>query len=285
MRVVKSVADLKSAVTALRRQGNSIVFVPTMGNLHDGHLRLMDEGRSRGDAVIASIYVNPAQFGPGEDYKTYPRTEQEDLEQLRNHEVSLVFTPGDADVYPRGVEAQTRVEVPGLSDILCGASRPGHFRGVTTVVNRLFNLVVPDIAVFGRKDYQQLLLIQLMVQDLGLPVEIVGVDTVREEDGLAMSSRNAYLTQKQRAIAPQLYETLRELVGQIESGARIPKQEAAAVERLEKAGFKPEYISVRRRADLAAPGKGDRELVVLAAARLGRARLIDNIEFSLNESP
>jgi pantoate--beta-alanine ligase len=285
MILVKSVPELRKAVTELRVGGKRIAFVPTMGNLHAGHIRLVEAARRRADAVVASIYVNPLQFGANEDLAAYPRTPREDRAALTAAGTDLLFAPGDADMVPRGLDIMTRVEVPGLSDILCGASRPGHFRGVTTVVNRLFNLVQPDVALFGKKDYQQLLLIRLMVSDLGMPVEILGVDTVREPDGLAMSSRNGYLTPEQRRLAPGLYATLRDLVGQIQEqempAEGYARREAEAMQRLAAGGFRPDYVSVRRQVDLAAPERGDRQLVILAAAWLGRARLIDNLEVGL----
>lgn len=283
MHVSATVADLKERVTALRAEGKRIAFVPTLGNLHAGHRQLMLEARHHAQAVIASIYVNPLQFGANEDFGAYPRTPESDRQMLEDAGVDLVFMPDDEQMYPRGRAAQTVVEVPGVSDILCGAQRPGHFRGVTTVVNRLFNLVTPDVALFGKKDYQQLLLIRLMVADLGLPVDIVGVDTVRAADGLALSSRNAYLSAQERRVAPQLYATLMALRSRVMAvGSLPPGAETEAAQTLASAGFRPEYVSVRRQADLAAPGPEDRKWVILAAAWLGRTRLIDNIEVDLN---
>lgn len=285
MILVKSVLELRKSVTELRAGGKRIAFVPTMGNLHAGHVQLVREARRHADVVVVSIYVNPLQFGKNEDLNAYPRTVREDRAALAAAGADLLFLPGDADVYPRGLEAMTRIEVPGVSDILCGMFRPGHFRGVATVVNRLFNLVQPDAALFGKKDYQQLLVIRLMTSDLGMPVEIIGVDTVRDADGLALSSRNGYLTLSERAQAPRLYATLRTLAGQIRDQP-VPARgyaahEAEAMRVLESAGFRPEYVSLRRRLDLAMPGSEDRELVILAAAWLGRARLIDNLELDL----
>jgi len=290
MQIATSVAALQGEIVRLRAAGRRIAFVPTMGNLHAGHRRLMDEARRHADAVVASIYVNPLQFGPSEDYAAYPRTPDEDQALLAAAGVDLLFRPDDAAIYPRGREASTRVEVPGVSDILCGAARPGHFRGVATVVNRLLHLVTPDAALFGKKDYQQLLVIRLMASDFGLPIEIVGVDTVRDSDGLALSSRNGYLTAEQRSVAPRLYATLQALAGQIKKApdlraAHLGQIEAQAAEQLAGAGFRPDYISVRRRDDLAAPQPADRRLVLLAAAWLGRARLIDNLELELQAAP
>ena len=274
MIVARTVAELKIARAAL--QGR-VAFVPTMGNLHAGHIALVQAARARADQVVASIFVNRMQFGPREDFASYPRTPEADAAKLRDAGVAILFQPDERQMYPRGVEGHTFIEVPGLSDVLCGAVRPGHFRGVATVVNRLFNLVAPDVALFGKKDYQQWRIIERMVADLGMPIEIVGLDTVREPDGLAMSSRNQYLSPTERAVAGALYATLVAFA----RGPRPPDwsdAEAAALTHLAAAGFAPEYVSVRRQADLATPAVGD-SLVVLAAARLGRARLIDNLEF------
>lgn len=282
MIVVETVSNLRREMAKLRQQGRRIAFVPTMGNLHAGHLKLVQVARQHADAVVASIYVNPLQFGPKEDLAAYPRTPDEDKKGLDAEKTDLLFMPTDAEMYPRGLDVMTKVEVPALGDILCGKFRPGHFRGVTTVVNRLFNLVQPDVAVFGKKDYQQLMLIKLMVADLGLPIEIVGVDTVREADGLAMSSRNNYLSPTERQAAPKLYAALNRLRDRIvkEGGVRSG-MEADAVHELESAGFRPDYLSVRRAADLAEAGAQDKALVILAAAWLGRTRLIDNLEVTV----
>jgi pantoate--beta-alanine ligase len=284
MIVVNTVADLKRQIARLRSNKQRIAFVPTMGNLHAGHRVLMEQAHRYADAVAASVYVNPLQFGPAEDFTSYPRTPDADRELLRAAGVDILFLPDENQGYPRGRRGQTIVEVPGLSDILCGAARPGHFRGVTTVVARLFNLVTPDVALFGKKDYQQWLLIRLMVSDLGLPIEIIGIDTVRADDGLALSSRNSYLSAAERRIAPRLYATLRAMAdGMVKVSRAIPALETEACGTLKQAGFQPEYVSVRRRGDLASPGDHDRELVILAAAKLGHARLIDNIELDLNQ--
>jgi pantoate--beta-alanine ligase len=283
MKIVRDIDELKQAVAGLKAGGRRVAFVPTMGNLHVGHLRLVEEAGRLADAVVASIYVNPTQFGPNEDFAAYPRTPEEDRRRLEEAGLALLFMPDDAAVYPRGMEAHTRVEVPGISDILCGAARPGHFRGVATVVSRLLNLVGPDVAVFGKKDYQQLLVIRLMVADLAIPVEIVGVDTVREADGLACSSRNAYLTPAEREIAPRLYAILLQLRARIlDAGGPSAAIGKEGFDALARAGLAPEYVSVRRQQDLAEAGPGDRDLVILAAARLGRARLIDNLEVRVN---
>ena len=287
MIVAQSVAELKREVARLRAAGRRIAFVPTMGNLHAGHRHLMEQARWHADAVVASIYVNPLQFGPQEDFSAYPRTPEQDRTLLADAKVEVLFLPDDIAIYPRGRAVSTRVEVPGLSDMLCGAARPGHFRGVATVVHRLLQLVSPDVALFGKKDYQQLLVIRLMSTDFDLPIEIIGVDTVRDADGLAMSSRNGYLSPEERRIAPKLYATLQALAGQIQGApwSSIADHEAQAAEQLEIAGFRPDYVSVRRQQDLAIPGPADRQLVILAAAWLGRTRLIDNLELDRKTAP
>lgn len=283
MITIDTVAGLKEQIARLRHGGKRVAFVPTMGNLHAGHVRLMQEARQHAQVVVASIYVNPLQFSHNEDFDAYPRTPAHDKVVLLSAGVNVLFKPTEAEVYPRGHAAQTFVEVPGLSDDLCGAFRPGHFRGVTTVVNRLFDLVAPDVAIFGKKDYQQWLLIRLMVADLGLPVEIVGVDTVREPDGLAMSSRNNYLTPAERKVAPMMFEalcTMRDRV--LRHGSVTREAEEAAMESLKAHGFRPDYVSVRRQKDLAEPQAEDHQLVILVAAWLGKTRLIDNLEFEVN---
>ena len=271
------IATLRERIAAWRRAGERVGFVPTMGNLHAGHLALVAEARRLAERVVVSIFVNPLQFGPQEDFAAYPRTLARDQELLAGAGTDLLFAPTVEAVYPRGQAEQTRVEVPGISDILCGASRPGHFVGVATVVCKLFNMVQPDLAVFGEKDFQQLLVIRLMTLDLSLPVTIQGLATVREADGLAMSSRNGYLTAEERVRAPALYQTLRRGAERLRQGLDIAIVEGLAGEEIAAAGFSPDYVSVRRAADLGLPQAGDRELVVLAAARLGRARLIDNV--------
>jgi len=278
MKTVETIRDLRRQMAAWRAAGESAALVPTMGNLHGGHLELVREARRRADRVVVSIFVNPLQFGAGEDFEAYPRTLRQDAERLEHARADLLFAPSSEELYPQRREAQTRVEVPGLSGILCGASRPGHFAGVATVVCKLFNLVQPDLALFGEKDFQQLLVIRRMTEDLCIPVEIVGVATVREPDGLARSSRNGYLTPEERCRAPALYRILRETAAAVENGDRdYPALEAGAAEKLTSAGFEPDYVSIRRAADLAAPKRHERDLVILAAARLGRARLIDNL--------
>ena len=277
MELVEQIPTLRARVGTWRRADQRVAFVPTMGTLHAGHLALVREALRLADRVVVSIFVNPLQFGPTEDFGAYPRTLEQDCALLEAAGTHLLFAPPVAAVYPRGQAGQTRVEVPGISDILCGASRPGHFVGVATVVCKLFNMVQPDLAVFGEKDFQQLLVIRLMTQDLSLPVAIQGLATVREPDGLAMSSRNGYLTREERARAPALYQTLLRAGERLRAGVAIAEVERLAAEEISAAGFGPDYCSVRRAGDLALAGSEDRELVVLAAARLGRARLIDNL--------
>ncbi|MCC6208877.1 MAG: pantoate--beta-alanine ligase [Gammaproteobacteria bacterium] len=265
-----------------RRAGETVAFVPTMGNLHVGHLELVRAARGLADHVVVSVFVNPLQFNDGADLAAYPRTPEEDRALLEAAGVDALFMPDAAVVYPHGMAEATRIEVPGLSTILCGEFRPGHFAGVATVVVALFNLVRSDTAVFGEKDYQQLLIIRRLVEDLHFPLRILGVATVREEDGLAYSSRNRYLTPTERRQAPELYRALCGVRDGILEGRRnYSSLEESAQRRLEAAGFRPEYLVVRRAADLAPAESGDRELRVLAAARLGKARLIDNIGITL----
>ncbi|AKH19377.1 pantoate--beta-alanine ligase [Sedimenticola thiotaurini] len=282
MITVETVADLRHTVAKWHRAGERVVLVPTMGNLHEGHLDLVREARALGDRVVVSIFVNPLQFGAGEDFASYPRTLFDDSDKLSAVETDLLFTPQVEEMYPRSQQEQTRVEVPGLSDLYCGTSRPGHFVGVATVVCKLFNMVQPDLALFGEKDYQQLLVIRRMVEDLSLPVEIHGLPTVREVDGLARSSRNGYLSEAERSIAPSLYRQLQQTAEAIKQGQRdYAALESAAMSQLESEGFTPDYYAICRAADLAQPEPEDRELVILAAAYLGKARLIDNIQLNL----
>jgi pantoate--beta-alanine ligase len=282
METVTNTIQLRRHVAALRARGERSAFVPTMGNLHAGHLELVRQARLQADHVIVSIFVNPAQFGPQEDYKNYPHTPEHDRDCLQEAGTDLLFQPGVEEIYPQGTDRTTFVEVPGLNRSLEGEHRPGHFNGVTTVVAKLFNLVQPDVAVFGEKDYQQLLLIRRMVADLCMPITIVGVATVREADGLAMSSRNGYLAPAERALAPGLYAVLGRVKNRLETGGEaLAVVERDALSELAAAGFLPDYVSVRRRADLAAPQPGDTALIALAAARLGTARLIDNIFISI----
>ena len=278
MRTVHALDELRAWRAAARDTG-PVAFVPTMGNLHEGHLSLVRAARELADQVVVSIFVNPMQFGAGEDFDSYPRTLERDSALLADAGLDLLFAPTVATMYPTPPDRQTRVEVPGLSDILCGATRPGHFVGVATVVCKLFNMVQPDVAVFGRKDFQQLLVIRRMVADLALPVRIVGIDTHREPDGLAMSSRNGYLKPDERRIAPALHAALADTAGLLRLGAAdIAALEIQAAERIDAAGLRTDYVAIRRAADLQPPGPDDRDLVILAAAYLGQARLIDNLE-------
>jgi pantoate--beta-alanine ligase len=278
MRKVETIAALRAVVAVWRGAGERVAFVPTMGNLHDGHLELAREARRRAHRVVASIFVNPLQFAPQEDFANYPRTLEADARKLADAGVQLLFLPDVATVYPDSQEAHTRVLVPGLSDILCGRSRPGHFIGVATVVCKLLNMIQPDLMLLGEKDFQQLLVVRRMVRDLCIPVEIVGVPTVREADGLAMSSRNGYLSAAERQRAPALFQALRRLAEAVRAGCRdFPRLEREAGAWIDAAGLRTDYVSVRRVADLAAPGADATALVVLAAAYLGRARLIDNL--------
>jgi len=284
MDIYSRIEELRATVRGWRRDGQVIGFVPTMGNLHDGHLSLIDMARQRADKVVASIFVNPLQFGEGEDFSSYPRTEERDRGLLEDNGCDGLFMPAVKELYPEGGMPVTIVEVPELSNILCGAHRPGHFRGVTTVVAKLFNLVEPDLAVFGEKDYQQLVVIRRMVEDLCFPVEIVPAPTGREPDGLAMSSRNQYLTESERRTAPSMYRELQRVARVISEGERdLGKACDAAVAALWEEGFRPDYFEVRRASNLAEVGADDRDLVILAAARLGRARLIDNVRLRLPE--
>jgi pantoate--beta-alanine ligase len=256
-----------------------VALVPTMGNLHRGHLSLVALARQHVPRTVVTVFVNPTQFGPTEDFATYPRTPAPDAGLLAAAGADALFLPGVDAVYPAGTEAATRVEVPELSTILCGAHRPGHFAGVTSVVARLLNMVVPDIAVFGEKDFQQLAVIRRMVSDLHFPVRVLGAPTVREPDGLALSSRNQYLTAAERQAAPALQATLASCAAALTAGRRdYAALEAGALVTLETAGFRPDYVAIRTLAGLQVPAPGDQGLVVLAAATLGRARLIDNVQ-------
>lgn len=273
---------LRERLDGWRRDGLRIGLVPTMGNLHEGHLALVRAASAEADRVVTSIFVNPLQFAPGEDFDAYPRTLDEDLDRLSAADCALVFVPTEATMYPNGRQLATRVEVPGLSDILCGTLRPGHFSGVATVVARLFNLVQPEIAVFGAKDFQQLAIIRRMVEDLHFRVRIVAVPTRREADGLAMSSRNSYLTAAERRRAPAIYQALAEAARALAGGRRdFVALQQAGMENMRSAGLEPEYFEIRRPQGLEPPAPTDRSLVVLAAARLGRARLIDNLAVDL----
>jgi pantoate--beta-alanine ligase len=279
MDTVTTIAAVRERVRAWRAAGQRVAFVPTMGNLHAGHISLIELARQRGDRFVASIFVNPMQFGPNEDYAHYPRTPTADERMLAEAGCDLMFMPDVAEIYPRGIEHDTRVTVPELSGVLDGEYRPGHFDGVTTIVAKLFNIVSPDLAVFGEKDFQQLTLIRRMVADLCVPIEIVGAPTVRETDGLAMSSRNQYLTSEERSVAPRLYEALSRVAARIKAGdSDFASLEKAEVAGLVARGFRPDYLTVRDARTLMPASADSKHIVVLVAARLGKARLIDNLQ-------
>jgi pantoate--beta-alanine ligase len=279
MQTLTRIADLRALVHGWRMAGETIAFVPTMGNLHAGHASLIAAAHHHGRRVVASVFVNPLQFGPNEDYAAYPRTPDEDAALLESQGVDALLLPTVEEMYPRGIPTSTVVEVPGISDILCGAFRPGHFRGVATVVVKLLNLVQPDVAIFGEKDYQQLTIIRRAVEDLCLPVRIVGAPTVRADDGLALSSRNRYLDDDERVLAPELYRALDRARRRLTDGdTDLASIETEGLESLRAAGFRPDYFEVRTAGTLERPRGRDVDLVVLTAARLRRARLIDNVQ-------
>ena len=282
MNMVKTLRELRAAVAQARAEGKQIGFVPTMGNLHAGHVSLVEIAAQRADFVVASIFVNPLQFGAGEDLDKYPRTLAADQEKLLAAGCHLLFHPDVAEIYPHGMGDQTRVSVPGVSKGLCGASRPGHFEGVATVVTKLFNMVQPDLAVFGEKDYQQLAVIRALVQDLNMPIQIIGAPTQRAEDGLALSSRNGYLSDEQRATAPALYRGLQTIAEELRRGARdYARLIETAQAQQRTAGFIPDYLEIRNAVTLRPAQIDDRHLVILTAAQLGSTRLIDNLVVEL----
>ena len=278
MQITETSESLREQLADWRQSGEHIALVPTMGNLHDGHLSLVEIARQHAERVVVSIFVNPTQFGDGDDFATYPKTLELDKRRLKRANVDLLFVPNIETMYPFGIDNATSVTVPVLTDELCGSFRPGHFDGVTSVVSRLFGLVQPDVAIFGEKDFQQLMVIRRLVKDMSLPVEIIAGPTRREEDELALSSRNQYLTEEERTIAPQLYATLKKIGEGLQSGKRnYTKMEQQAVNDLEALGFKPDYVSIRRAENLGEPDRDTDELVVLVAAHLGKSRLIDNL--------
>lgn len=278
MQQISNLNELRKVRQQWQQEGLSVALVPTMGNLHSGHLKLVKKARELADRVIVSIYVNPMQFGANEDLDSYPRTLIDDMRALQELGVEAVLTPENHDIYPRGLEQQTTVAVPGISEILCGASRPGHFQGVATIVCKLFNMVQPEHAVFGEKDFQQLQVIRLMVQDLSIPVTVHGVATEREDNGLAKSSRNGYLTDEQKQTAMVIYQQLQQTAEQIRQGSIDLRQlEADASNSIQNAGLNVEYFTIRRREDLQPAEDAESELVILAAAKLGNTRLIDNL--------
>lgn len=290
MNKVERVSSLRAAVSAARKDKKTIGFVPTMGNLHEGHLELVRQAKQRAEFVVVSIFVNPTQFGANEDLDNYPSTPEEDARSLAELGADLLFLPNQKTMYPTALEDQTVVYVPNIGDLYCGKDRPEHFYGVTTVVSRLFNMVQPDIAVFGNKDYQQLTIIRRMVEDLAYPIQIVGVETVRSEEGLALSSRNGYLRAAELKAAPSLARQLQAMAAQLQEKTTVPSKkwlrelEQAAKAALESKGFKPQYVTVCRQSDLQPAKRGDTRLVILAAAQLGKARLIDNLEVLLPEA-
>lgn len=281
METIARPGELRRRVLNWRGEGKRIAFVPTMGNLHAGHGNLVKQATQNADRVIVSIFVNPLQFGPNEDFAAYPRTPDEDRQLLERLNADLLFTPEVDDMYPRGQGATARVQVPDIDSILCGAFRPGHFTGVATIVTKLLNLVQPDVAFFGEKDFQQLMIIRRAATDLCMPVEIVGVPTMREADGLAMSSRNRYLSAQERKLAPLIFKELENARRAIEGGSReFGALEQAGASALQRAGFRPDYFSVRDAATLGDP-PATGEVVILTAARIGKARLIDNVRAPL----
>ncbi|HGD8302678.1 TPA: pantoate--beta-alanine ligase [Escherichia coli] len=277
MLIIETLPLLRQQIRRLRMEGKRVALVPTMGNLHDGHMKLVDEAKARADVVVVSIFVNPMQFDRPEDLARYPRTLQEDCEKLNKRKVDLVFAPSVKEIYPNGTETHTYVDVPGLSTMLEGASRPGHFRGVSTIVSKLFNLVQPDIACFGEKDFQQLALIRKMVADMGFDIEIVGVPIMRAKDGLALSSRNGYLTAEQRKIAPGLYKVLSSIADKLQAGERdLDEIITIAGQELNEKGFRADDIQIRDADTLLEVSETSKRAVILVAAWLGDARLIDN---------
>ncbi|OAT34470.1 pantoate--beta-alanine ligase [Buttiauxella brennerae ATCC 51605] len=282
MLIIETIPLLRQQIRRWRQEGKRIALVPTMGNLHDGHMKLVDDAKSRADVVVTTIFVNPMQFDRPDDLTRYPRTLQEDCEKLNRRKVDLVFAPAPADIYPQGLDSQTFVEVPGLSTMLEGASRPGHFRGVSTIVSKLFNMVQPDIACFGEKDFQQVAVIRKMVADMGYDIEIIGVPTVRAKDGLALSSRNGYLTAEQRKIAPGLHKVMQSLADKLRAGERDTEEMLAiAATELNEKGFRSDDLQIRDADTLLELDVESKRAVVLMAAWLGQARLIDNVQVDL----
>ena len=282
MLIIETLPLLRQHIRRLRQEGKRVALVPTMGNLHDGHMKLVDEAKAQADVVIVSIFVNPMQFDRPEDLVRYPRTLQEDCEKLNKRKVDYIFAPAVEEIYPQGLEGQTYVDVPGLSTMLEGASRPGHFRGVSTIVSKLFNLIQPDVACFGEKDFQQLALIRKMVADMGYDIEIVGVPIIRAKDGLALSSRNGYLTAEQRKIAPGLYKVMSRIGEKLQAGERdLEEIIAIAAQELNEKGFRADDIQIRDADTLLELTESSQRAVILVAAWLGQARLIDNQSVTL----
>ncbi len=277
MDIIDSKQAMQERLEEWRGQGEHVALVATMGNLHAGHISLIDLAREHAERIVVTVYVNPTQFGDDEDFADYPRTIERDTMRLKKIGADVLFVPSDETVYPFGHDRATVVSVPGLTEHFCGSSRPGHFDGVTTVMARLFAIVQPDVAVFGQKDYQQQLVIRYMTEDLGLPIRIITAPTVRDDDGLAMSSRNQYLTEDERKIAPRLHEVIGQIGADLQNGEQdFDKLEVDGAKELEAQGFKVDYLAIRRAEDLTEPNRDSDELVILAAAHLGAARLIDN---------
>ncbi|CCG88202.1 pantoate--beta-alanine ligase [Erwinia piriflorinigrans] len=284
MLIIETLPMLRREVRRWRQDGKRVALVPTMGNLHDGHMTLVDEARERADIVIVSIFVNPMQFERPDDLARYPRTLQQDCEKLNRRGVDLVFSPAPGDIYPQGLDEQTFVDVPSLSTLLEGASRPGHFRGVSTIVSKLFNLVQPDLACFGEKDYQQLALIRRMVADMGYDIDIIGVPTVRAKDGLALSSRNGYLTAEERKIAPELSKVMQQIAERLIQGERhIEETIAHAENALAEKGLRADGLAIVDADTLLPLNVDSQRAVILMAAWLGKARLIDNQQVDLTQ--
>ncbi|HBF46876.1 pantoate--beta-alanine ligase [Shewanella sp. SR41-2] len=284
MITTSAISTIREHVKTWRSKGETVAFVPTMGNLHQGHITLVNEAKKRADHVVVSIFVNPMQFSANEDLDGYPRTLEQDSDKLMAAGTEILFTPTPEIIYPKGLAQQTYIEVPEIGDELCGASRPGHFRGVATIVAKLFNIVQPDIALFGRKDFQQLMIIKTMVEDLSMPIDVIGVETIREQSGLAMSSRNGYLTIEEKHSAATLKQALDSIVNAIQRGEATQQAITTAKTLLITAGFTPDYLEVRNANTLRQVTAADSELVVIGAAYLGKARLIDNVSFSRHSS-
>ncbi|MGJ8691134.1 MAG: pantoate--beta-alanine ligase [Thalassotalea sp.] len=278
MITVNNIQALREQISAWRKQGLTIGFVPTMGNLHAGHISLVAEAKKHADKIVASIFVNPMQFGVNEDIDSYPRTLADDQQKLSAQGTDLLFTPTADMIYPKGLDKQSYIEVPNVSEGYCGESRPGHFRGVATIVCKLFNLVQPDVACFGLKDYQQVQVIQTMVEDFSMPITIIPVATVREESGLALSSRNNYLTPAEKAIAPALNQSMQWLAQELKHNQAYDELIQQAIEKINAAGLRTDYLHVCHARTLNPATADDKSLVILAAAHCGKARLIDNLQ-------
>lgn len=281
MQVIDTPSGMQTLAQQLNRQGKTIALIPTMGNLHAGHLSLIEAVKPLADMIVVSIFVNPTQFGPNEDLANYPRTFEQDCDHLKSSGVDIVFAPKTTDMYPANLDTQTYIKVPQISEGLCAISRPTHFQGVATIVCKLFQLVLPTMAIFGEKDFQQLQVIRRMVTDLSIPVQILSAPIIRETNGLAMSSRNLYLNEEQREQAAELYRSLQNIVKQAQTNSNYMQITQQAIEHLNASGFKTDYIEIRRQQDLQHPHPNDTQLVVLAAAFLGKTRLIDNIAFEV----